>query len=796
MLPYVCMLRIAGIVLFVGVLLAQTPVPDQQKNPFAGDSAAIAAGQRFYAQTCQVCHGGNAGGGDRAPALSNGVFPHGSSDNDLFQSIRFGIPGTQMSAFPALTSDQVWQLVSYLRSLGAGPAATNPNITGDAAAGENLFFGKAGCAACHAVNSRGANVGPDLSNAGRTAAETLRRKIVEPNANPNPGGRGGPSTLIVRTKDGQELRGIRRGEDSFSVLMTDASGKLVRLDKRNLSDQRTDSTSLMPADYAQRFSAVEIQNLVAYLRVQNGRDLTKTILADISGGLSYERLRNAQAEPQNWLTYWGDYRGRHYSALKEIGVANVRGLQVRWAAQMPGDSILEAMPLVVDGVMYTSGMPGQVFALDAKTGLQLWRYQRQQKVVPQGEINRFNRGVAMLGNRVFVGTLDAALVALDARSGLPLWEIQVADARRGYSLTSAPLALKDKIVVGVSGGEFGAPGFIDAYDPATGKRLWRFNTIPGPGEFGHDTWKGDSWQLGGSPTWLTGSYDPDLDVLYWTVGNPGPDIDADVRSGDNLFSCSVLALDPATGQRKWHYQFTPGDSHDWDSTEDVILVDRVYRGQPRKLLLQADRNGMFYVLDRTNGKLLSGTPFVRQTWNTGFDANGRPKFVPGWDSSPAGSIPIYPSLGGGTNWQAPSYSPETGWMYVETQESGQVFVRSPQQFESGRQYQGGRGQGLGEPTLASIKAIDPETGGTKWAYRISRGSLAAGVLATAGGVVFAATAEGSLIALDARTGALLWHVRTGGTMASSPISYAVDGKEFVAIAAGGVLYSFGLPDLD
>ena len=236
------------------------------------------------------------------------------------------------------------------------------------------------------------------------------------------------------------------------------------------------------------------------------------------------------------------------------------------------------MPLVVDGVMYTSGMPGQVFALDAKTGLQIWRYQRQQKVVPQGEINRFNRGVAMLGNRIFVGTLDAALVALDARSGLPLWETQVADARRGYSLTSAPLALKDKIVVGVSGGEFGAPGFIDAYDPATGKRLWRFNTIPGPGEFGHDTWKGDSWQLGGSPTWLTGSYDPDLDVLYWTVGNPGPDIDADVRSGDNLFSCSVLALDPSTGQRKWHYQFTPGDSHDWDATEDVILVDRVFQG--------------------------------------------------------------------------------------------------------------------------------------------------------------------------------------------------------------------------
>lgn len=788
------MRRVTGLLAFFGILFAQVPAPDQQRNPFTGDATAAAAGQRLYAQTCQVCHGGNAAGGDRAPALSTGVFAHGNSDNDLFQDIRFGIAGTQMSAFPALSSDQVWQLVTYLRSLNGNGPATNQVTAGDAAAGETLFYGKAACATCHAINSRGANIGPDLSNAGRLAANALRQKIVDPSANTNPGGRGGPSTLIVRIKDGQEIRGVRRSEDSFSVLMTDTSGNLKRYDKGNLAAQRVDPVSLMPADYAQRLSAGEIQNLVAYLRTQNGRDFSKTIQAEIPGGLSYDRLRNPQAEPQNWLTYWGDYQGRHFSALKEISTANVRNLQARWAVQMPGDSILEAMPLVVDGIMYTSGMPGQVFALDAKTGLQIWRYQRQQKVVPQGEINRYNRGVAMLGNRIFVGTLDAALVALDARSGLPLWETQVADARRGYSLTSAPLALKDKIIVGVAGGEFGAPGFIDAYDPATGKRLWRFNAIPAPGEFGHDTWKGDSWQLGGSPTWLTGSYDPDLDTLYWTVGNPGPDIDADVRSGDNLFSCSVLALDPATGQRKWHYQFTPGDSHDWDATEDVILVDRTFQGQQRKLLLQANRNGMFYVLDRGNGKFLAGTPFVRQTWNTGFDQNGRPKVVPGWDSSPAGSIPIYPSLGGGTNWQAPSYSPDTGWMYVEAQESGQRFVRSPQPFEPGKQYQGGRGQGLGEPSTASIKAIDPATGATKWEYKITRGSLAAGVLATSGGLVFAATAEGSLVGLDARTGALLWHFQTGGTIASSPISYAVDGKQFVSIAAGGVLYSLALPE--
>src|SRR5579862_9660034 len=388
--------------------------------------------------------------------------------------------------------------------------------TPDPLAGEALFFGKAACASCHQVNARGENVGPDLSNAGRLSPQALRQKIVDPNANAAPGGRGGPSTVVVKTKDGKELRGIRRSEDSFSLVLTDATGKLLRLDKRTLASQSTEPKSLMPAT---TMSDTEIQNVVAYLRTLNGRDLTKTIQAAIPGGLTYERIRNASAEPQNWLTYWGDYQGRHYSALKEINASNARQLQARWAVQMPGDSALEVTPLVVDGIMYTSGMPGQVYALDAKTGLQIWRYQRQQKATRPNQTNRFNRGVAVLGNRVFFGTLDAALVALDARTGQPLWETQIADTLAGYSITMAPLALKDKIIVGISGGEYGISGFVDAYDPATGKRLWRFNTIPGPGEYGHETWKADSWKQGSGATWLTGSYDPDSDTLYWTVGN-------------------------------------------------------------------------------------------------------------------------------------------------------------------------------------------------------------------------------------------------------------------------------------
>ncbi|HEU4386711.1 MAG TPA: PQQ-dependent dehydrogenase, methanol/ethanol family, partial [Blastocatellia bacterium] len=492
-------------------------------------------------------------------------------------------------------------------------------------------------------------------------------------------------------------------------------------------------------------------------------------------------------------TYWGDYRGRHFSPLYQISRFNVSRLQARWAVQMPGDSIVEATPLVIDGVMYTAGMPGQVFALDAKSGLQIWKYQRPQKVVNPYESNRVNRGVAALGNRVFFGTLDAALVALDARTGLPLWEVQVADTRQGYSITGAPLAIKDKVIVGVAGGEYGIRGFVDAYDSATGKRLWRFNTIPGPGEFGHDSWNGDSWQRGGGPTWLTGSYDPDQDIIYWGVGNPGPDMNAEVRKGDNLFTCSVVALDAATGRRKWHYQFTPGDSHDWDATEDLILIDRVFRGQNRKLIVQANRNGFYYVLDRTDGKFLAARPFVHQTWNNGFDDNGRPRFADGWDSSPEGRV-VYPSVVGGTNWQAPSYDSTTGWLYVAFLESGQKYVRAPSAFESGKQYWGGRAFPIAERPVGGVRAIDSGTGEIKWEYKVSQGSFQAGLIATAGGVVFAGTREGNFIALDSRTGELLWRFQTGAGIAASPMSYAVDGEQFVAISAGGVLYGFALPE--
>jgi PQQ-dependent dehydrogenase (methanol/ethanol family) len=793
--------KILGPLLLSGltaVLLAQEHTQQNEKNPLAGNPAAVTAGQRLYEQACQSCHGGE-GRGDRAPALTSGVFRHGGLDGEIFLNIRNGIASTQMPPFRRLTTEQVWQLVSYLRSLNGAAAnsvATTERVSGNLLAGEELFFGKANCAACHEVNARGNNVGPDLSNAARFQADILRQKILDPTTNMNPNARGrrrGASVAIIRTKDGQTLRGQVRNEDTYSLVLVDTSGKLHLLDKKELADVRYESGSLMPADYGQRLTEPELQNLIAFLKSCDGRDSTKTSAAEIPGGLSYDRIRNAHHEPQNWLTYWGDYQGKHFSALKQINATNVHQLQARWAAQMPGDSLLEATPLVIDGVMYTSGMPGQVFALDARSGLQIWKYERKQKVVNAFESNRFNRGVAVLGNRVFFGSLDAALIALDARTGQPLWEVQVADTMQGYSITSPPLVVKDKIIVGVAGGEYGIRGFLDAYDAKTGKRLWRFNAIPGPGEFGNETWKGESWKLGGGATWLTGSYDPELDLVYWAIGNPGPDMDAEVRRGDNLFSCSVVALDPSTGKRKWHYQFTPNDDHDWDANQDLILVDRLWQGQPRKLLIQANRNGFLYVLDRTNGQFLQATPFVKQTWNAGFDANGRPKFAPNSGATPEGQI-VYPSLVGGTNWQAPSFDAATNWLYLVYAESGNRYVRADTPYEPGKGYWGGRTLPTGEASTAGIRALDTTTGERKWEYQVSQGSLAAGVMASAGGLVFAGTREGNLIALDAKTGKLLWRFQTGGTIASAPISYAVAGKQFIALAAGGVLYSFALPE--
>lgn len=762
-------LRLAGLA-GVGIgLFAQ--VPDAVKNPFDGDRAAIEAGKATYGSVCEACHGALARG-DRGPALT-GSLRHGNSDTEIFRNVRGGIQGTAMPAFGQFTADQIWQVMAYLRSL-SGAAGASDLAAGDAAAGQSVFDGKGGCRTCHAS---------DLSGAGLRTAQELRSAVVNPGQRP---------VVTVKTKDGKEYRGLRMNDDTFSLQMVDAGGQLRSFAKTAVK-VTVEAKSVMPADYGQKLTGPEIQNVVAYLKTLTAPEVK-------GGGVTFERLAKTAAEPQNWLTYWGDYAGHHFSSLAQINTNNVKNLQAKWAVQMPGDSPLETTPVVVDGVMYTSGPVGQVFALDAVTGRQIWKYQRTQKRVNPYEANRVNRGVAVLDGRVFFGTLDAALVALDARTGKQLWEVQMADTMLGYSLTSAPLALKDKIVTGISGGEYGISGFLEAYDPATGRKLWRTNAIPAPGEPGNETWAGDSWKHGAGGMWLTGNYDAETNTLFWAVGNPGPDINGDVRMGDNLYTCSVLALDADTGKIKWHYQFTPHDTRDWDATEDFILVDKMWRGQNRKLLMQADRNGNFYVLDRTNGKFLAAAPYMRTNWVKGWDANGRPITIPAADANAAGAW-VYPSLIGGSNFQAPSYSPLTGWVYFAYHDGGQRFATGPAPFEPGKQFQGtgggsaDAGPPAGDaPETQGFAAFDPETMAVVWKFEVTEASLTGGVLATGGGVVFASSHDGNFIALDCRTGKEIWHFGAGADVAGSPISYSVDGKQYVAVASAQVLYSFALPD--
>ncbi len=479
--------------------------------------------------------------------------------------------------------------------------------------------------------------------------------------------------------------------------------------------------------------------------------------------------------------------------MKQIHTGNVKGLQARWAWQFSGAGVLQTTPLVEDGVMYTTGASGYVYALDARTGKELWQYQHRVKSSHVNMNATPNRGVAKLGERLFLVTADAGVSALDAKTGRLLWHSVMADPEHGYYGSLAPLALKDKIIAGVSGGEFGGRGFIDAFDPITGKRLWRFNTVPGPGEFGNDTWSGDSWKRGGGAIWMTGTYDPELDLLYYGVGNPAPDMNGDVRRGDNLFTCSIVALEASTGQRRWHFQFTPHDTHDWDSNETPVLVDRVFQGKMRKLLLHADRNAFFYVLDRTTGDFLLGKPFARQTWAKGLDLKGRPILAPNSEASVEGQL-HFPNMGGATNWQAPSYDPATGWLYLAFSEAGDIYFKEEEKYEPGKPYWGGKAVHPKERVWGGIKAINPETGKIEWEYKLVAGNLSAGVLATGGGVLFASSREGNLLALDSRSGKLLWKFQAGSDINSSPMSYAIDGQQYIGLAAGKVLYTFALPE--
>jgi alcohol dehydrogenase (cytochrome c) len=518
------------------------------------------------------------------------------------------------------------------------------------------------------------------------------------------------------------------------------------------------------------------------------------LTASLWSQLSYERILNADKDAGNWLTYSGGYRGWRYSPLDQITRENAGKLQVKWIYQMPTTHTVETTPLVVDGVMYISEPPSNVVAVDAETGKQFWRYRRALPSKINVCCGQVNRGVAVLGDRVFVGTVDAHLVSLDARTGDVLWDVEVADYTTGHSITVAPLAVKDMIICGISGGEYGIRGFLDAYDAKTGRRKWRFWTIPGPGEPGNDTWSGDSWKTGGGPTWVTGAFDVAQNLIIWGTGNPSPDWNGDSRLGDNLYSDSAIALDADTGKLKWYFQFVPHDVHDWDAVQVPVLVDDEWQGKPRKLVYWAHRNAFYYVLDRETGKFLFGKPFATQTWAKGLDDNGRPIRLPNIDPTPEGTY-VWPGVQGATNWYSPSYNPLTKLFYLAAWENRSVYRKGEQEYSPGNRYIGSVPliDLPDEPGHGAIRALNPKTGEKVWEYKLHTKPWA-GVLSTAGRLVFGGSDEGYFFALDAETGKERWRLNLGGIIRANPITFLSNGKQVVAIAAGSSIITVQLDE--
>ena len=508
--------------------------------------------------------------------------------------------------------------------------------------------------------------------------------------------------------------------------------------------------------------------------------------------VTWERLVNAADEPHNWLMYSGTLDSQRFSGLDSIHNRNVGGLELKWAYQIPEIDRAETTPLVIDGVMFITEAPSNLVAVDAATGRPYWRYDHELPDDLRICCGRNNRGVAVLGETLYMSTLDAHLVGIDARTGNLVWDSVVADYQSGYSKTAAPLIVKDQVITGIAGGEFGIKGFIDSYDADAGALLWRADTIPGPDHPDNRTWAGDSWRTGGAASWITGTYDPDLDLVYWGTGNPGPDWNGDVRMGDNLYSDSVLALNGDSGELDWYFQFTPHDVHDWDAIQIPILADLEFDGEMRKVMMWANRNAFYYTLDRETGEFLIGKPYARQTWAEGLDENGRPIRVPGTSPTYEGVV-VAPSIGGGTNWWSAAYSPRTELYYVNAYDGEQKYFKRDEDYVEGERFTGGGGENVlpQEAYQSAIRAIDPRTGDLRWEFLLQPRATA-GVLATAGDLVFSGGVDGYFYALDAVSGQELWHIQLGSRVHSAPMSFAVDGQQYITVAAGNVVYTFGL----
>ncbi len=782
--------------LFIGIAL------------FAADSRAQSseAGRRPFQARCAGCHGEDGTGGARGVNIVDVHQSRAASEEAVRDVIRNGVPNRGMPAF-SIADEEIASIAAYVLSLKPStanlPAASDP-APGDAAAGERFFTGKGKCIDCHMVRGRGGILGPDLSSIGRdrTAAE-IERALVDPGAaTDTSASRAGPNVrgnsagsyraVTVRLRDGRSIRGLAKNESAFDLQLLGVDGELHLLQKQQVAEVMREK-SLMPRVDA---SPTEARDLIAYLT--RLKIITPVSPADTSvGSRGIPFADVAWPRPGTWPTYHGNQSGNRFSPLDQITTGNVHRLTPAWMFAIPSaPRDLQGTPLVAGGVMYVTSA-NEAFALDARSGRQIWHYSRPRTLGLAGDAaTGINRGVALLGDRVFMVTDNAHLIALHRYTGQLLWDVEMADSRQNYGATGAPLVVGDLVISGVSGGDEGIRGFLDAYRASNGARVWRFWTVPARGEPGSETWIGRAIDHGCAATWLTGTYDPEARLLYWPTGNPCPDYNGAERQGDNLYSSSVLALDPETGTLKWHYQFTPHDLHDWDATETPMLVDAPWHGQPRKLLLQGNRNGFFYVLDRLTGKVLLAEPFVRNvTWASGIGPDGRPRLLPGNEPTAQGQR-VCPAVAGATNWTSTAFSPVTGRFYVFADESCAIYTKNDEWWEAGKSFYGGSTRRpAGENTTGKVlKALDIQTGNTSWEIPVGGGILGSGVMATAGGLVFYGDGGGAFIAADATNGKTLWHFNTGQNWKAGPMTYAVDGVQYIGIAAGSTILAFSLKE--
>lgn len=751
-------------------------------------------GKKEYESRCVGCHGSDGTGGGHGPNIVDIRRPRATTKEGLRDVIRKGIPEVGMPGFP-MPDEQVDAIIAYLAMLKA-PAAEHP-VAGDAAAGERFFNGAGKCSGCHMVRGAGGIIGPDLTNLAR------ERKLSQiEQALHNPGAShaeaAGPRSIrpagavSVRMRDGRTIRGLTRYEGPFDLGVQSLDGRFHSISKTQVAEI-TREKSLMPKLAA---SVEDTRNLLAYLTRLTSDSATGAFTgrAEMGQGIPFSGI--ARPKPGEWPTYHGNLSGNRHSSLDQINRTNVAQLAPKWTFPVPfAARALQVTPVVADGIMYVTSV-NSAWALDARTGRQIWQYSRPRTPGLVGDAaSGINRGVALLGDRVFLQTDNAHVIALQRLTGQLLWDVDIADHRQHYGSTSAPLVVNDLVVAGVSGGDEGVRGLLDAFRASTGERVWRFWTVPARGEPGSETWIGTALEHGCASTWLTGTYDPQAKLLYWPTGNPCPDYNGDERKGDNLYSNSVLALDPETGKLKWHFQFTPHDLHDWDATETPVLVDATFRGQARKLLLHPDRNGFFYVLDRVTGELLLAQPFIKRlTWASGINADGRPQLLPEQVPTLEGTLAC-PAVEGATNWPSTAFNPSTGFFYLMAQESCNIFTKRPEQWERGKSfYGGGTRRAPGEtPREKFLRALDIQTGKIAWEIPVEGGILQSGLMSTAGGLIFYGDGSGAFIAADAKSGKLLWHFNTGQSWKAGPMTYAIDGKQYIGVAAGSTIMAFALP---